>query len=268
VVEFIPLDSRRKHAEIAEQIRELVFNRMLNPGDRLPPERTLANRFNVSRGAVRDALRHLESQGFLEIRRGRSGGAYLQEMHGRQLVDGFGDMLRLGQVSVEQLLDARLAIELGLLESVRKNGGRGWIDRLGRNVEEAETLRRAAAREPTAGAALLRNLHEFHHLLAGATGNPVFILAVEAIIAILRIYLDEIGHHTCVSLDSVSEHRAVLDAIRSGRLDEARRVMEGHLRADSQRTVALIRKRARRSKRTATGTVARGKRAAAAPARA
>jgi DNA-binding FadR family transcriptional regulator len=216
---------------------------MFSPGDRLPPERTLAKQFNASRGAVRDALRHLESQGFLLIRRGRRGGAYLQAMHGRQLVGSFGDMLRLGQVSVEQLLDARLGIELSLIRFVKQNGNPEWMARLVRNIEEAELLRRAAMRDPAAGGDLLRNLHEFHHLLAAATDNPVFSLAVEVIIAILRRYLDTIGHRSCVSLDSVTEHRIIFEAIRDGRPDEAARAMEAHLRADSRRTVDLIRKR-------------------------
>jgi DNA-binding FadR family transcriptional regulator len=97
VLDVVPLGSRRKHEEVAHQIRELAISGRLAPGSRLPTERTLARRFNVSRTAIRDAFLLLETQGFLTIKRGRNGGAYLQEMHARQLASSFGDMLRLGQ---------------------------------------------------------------------------------------------------------------------------------------------------------------------------
>ena len=245
MVDFIPLDSRRKHEEIADQIRELSISRRLEPGSRLPTERLLAKRLNVSRTAIRDAFLLLESQGFLVVKRGRNGGAYLQKMHPRQLVGSFSDMLRLGQVSIEQLLDARLGIETSLLDFIPTRGPGRSIDKLDANLAEAWRLSR------TRGAAdkveLLRNLHEFHHLLAGATKNPVFILAVGTVMSILQKFLEDVGHHTCVSLDSVTEHQAVLDGIKENRIEAARHALREHLLNDNRRTVALIRRRRRTS---------------------
>lgn len=241
VLDVVPLGSRRKHEEVAHQIRELAISGRLLPGSRLPTERTLARRFNVSRTAIRDAFLLLETQGFLTIKRGRNGGAYLQEMHARQLANSFGDMLRLGQVSIEQLLDARLGIEPSLLDFVRvREGGRALAD-LEKNLAEAWQLSRSP--DPAGRVELLRNLHDFHHLLAAATDNPVFVLAVSTIMAILQKYLDDVGHHTCVSVESVSEHQAILDAIRKGRLDDAREALAKHLLNDNRRTVALLRRK-------------------------
>lgn len=240
MAKFVPLDSRRKSEEIADQIRELAISRRLRSGERLPPERLLAEQFNVSRLGVREALRLLELQGFLIIKRGRHGGAYVQDMHSRPVVSAFDHMLRLGHISIQQLLDARLAIEVSLLPFISVKNRNEWLAQLEANVVEAEDLRLAAQRQPARRIDLLQNLHQFHHLLADATNNPVFVLSIEAIIASISHHLDESGHEGCVSLESVSEHRAILNALKSRRLDEARAALEAHLKADSRRMSSVL----------------------------
>ena len=247
MVKFVPLDSRRKSHEIAEQIRELAIGRELKSGGRLPPERELAKQFNVSRTGLREALLLLESQGFIQIKRGRHGGAFVQEMHSRSITGAFHHMLRLGQVSIEQLLEARLGIELMLLTFAGQNARLPWIDELEQNVAQAEAL--AASKTSTARIELLGNLHRFHQILATSTRNPVFELAAEAIVAIISSHLTEAGHTGCVSLESVREHRSVLEALKSGRVDVAQRSLEAHLKADSRRTRALLKRYRRAPKR-------------------
>lgn len=238
MVRFVPLDSRRKSEEIAEQIRELAISRDLKSGERLPPERELAKQFNVSRTGLREALLLLESQGFVKIKRGRHGGAFVQGMHSQPITGAFQHMLRLGQVSIEQLLEARLGIELMLLGFAGQDGRKPWVGELEQNVSEAEAL--AASPEPAARVELLDNLHRFHKILASATGNPVFELAAEAIVAIISAHLSEAGHSGCVSLESVDEHRAIFEALKEGRIDVAQRSLEAHLKADSRRTRVLL----------------------------
>ena len=248
MVRFVPLDSRRKSEEIADQIRRLAISRELKAGVRLPPERELSKQFNVSRTGLREALLLLESQGFLQIKRGRHGGAFVQEMHSRSITGAVHHMLRLGQVSIEQLLEARLGIELMLLGVAGQNARRPWTDDLEQNVAQAEAL--AAANTPAARLELLENLHRFHQIVAEATKNPVFELAAEAIVAIISAHLTEAGHVGCVSLESVREHRSILEALKKGRVDGAQRLLEAHLKADSRRTRALLREYRRAPERT------------------
>jgi DNA-binding FadR family transcriptional regulator len=265
-LDVVPLGPRRKHQDVAHQIRELAISGRLLPGSRLPTERELARKFQVSRTAIRDAFLLLESQGFLRVKRGRNGGAYLQEMNPRQLAGTFGDMLRLGQVSIPQLLDARLGIETSLLDFIDARAESQAAADLRRNLDDAWRLSRST--DPGARVDLLQNLHEFHHLLAAATDNPVFVLAIGTIMSILQKYLDAIGHHTCVSLDSVAEHQAIFDAIMAGRVFEARKAVADHLLADNARMVELLNREARSVERPARADrVQRPTRGAAKPPR-
>jgi len=257
MAKFVPLESRRKSEEIADQIRELAINKDLKSGERLPPERELSRQFNVSRTGLREALLLLESQGFIAIKRGRHGGAFVQGMHSRPVSGAFGNMLRLGQVSIEQLLDARLGIEVMLLDFIGKSGRGRWLEQLEENLAEAEELGAQAARDPEARVELLKNLHGFHHLLAKATNNPVFILAADAIVAIISRRLTEVGHEGCVSLDSVREHRAIIEALKAGRVKEAQQALEAHLKADSRRTKTLLGRYQRNSKPAAASATGR-----------
>src|SRR4051812_50019963 len=74
---FVPVAGTRISAAITEQIRRAILERRLQPGDRLPNQRELAERFGGSRVTVRDALRTLEAGGLLAIRVGASGGPFV-----------------------------------------------------------------------------------------------------------------------------------------------------------------------------------------------
>ena len=67
-----PVRSTRIYEEIVRQVKQLIGEGRLKSGDRLPPERDLAEKFMVSRTSVREALRALQSRGLIEIRAGRA----------------------------------------------------------------------------------------------------------------------------------------------------------------------------------------------------
>ena len=76
---FDPIPTRRIFEEIADQIRQRIYDGDLKPGDRLPGERDLASQFGVGRMVVREALRTLEEGGLVQIKKGSDGGAFVKE---------------------------------------------------------------------------------------------------------------------------------------------------------------------------------------------
>ncbi len=77
--QFRPIHTRRAFEEICERIREQLALGVLKPGDKLPPERDLAQQLGVSRNVLREALRSLEMAGVLRLQKGVKGGAFIQE---------------------------------------------------------------------------------------------------------------------------------------------------------------------------------------------
>src|SRR5258708_1485513 len=79
---FQPVVPQRTFEAIVRQLKDAITGGLLQPGDRLPPERELAERFQVSRASVREALRVLETLGIVGMRRGADNGTVLRQEPG------------------------------------------------------------------------------------------------------------------------------------------------------------------------------------------
>src|SRR5438552_8839163 len=110
---FSPVTVARASCSIADQIRTAIVTGQLKEGSRLPPERELAEQFGVSRVAVRDALRALEAMGLIEVRVGARGGAFVTVPSGSVVGQTMSDMMMMQAISPEDVVEARLIVELG-----------------------------------------------------------------------------------------------------------------------------------------------------------
>ena len=104
-----PINSPRIYEEIVRQIRTLISEGRLKSGDRLPPERDLAERFRVSRASVREALRSLESMGLIEIRLGE--GTFVREISVDSLIEPLALVILTQREAVGELFEARRLLE-------------------------------------------------------------------------------------------------------------------------------------------------------------
>src|SRR3954447_9071682 len=110
---FAPIAVARASSAIAEQIRTAIVTGRLKKGERLSPERELAEEFGVSRVTVRDALRSLEAMGLVEVKVGARGGAFVTAPNGSKVAQTMSDMMMLSATSPEDIVEARLIVELG-----------------------------------------------------------------------------------------------------------------------------------------------------------
>src|SRR5436305_317219 len=110
---FAPVAVARASSAIAEQIRTAILTGRLKAGDRLSPERELAEQFGVSRVTVRDALRSLEAMGLLEVKVGARGGAFVTAPTGSKVAQTMSDMVLMSVTTPEEIVEARLIVELG-----------------------------------------------------------------------------------------------------------------------------------------------------------
>ena len=110
---FAPISVARASSSIADQIRQAIVSGKLTEGERLAPERELAEQFGVSRVTVRDALRGLEAMGLIEVRVGARGGAFVTVPSGAIVGQTMSDMMMMSALTPEDVVEARLIVELG-----------------------------------------------------------------------------------------------------------------------------------------------------------
>ena len=124
---------------IVDQIRTLIRQGRLRPGDRLPSERDLCERFGVSRVTVREALRVLEAGGLIDVRVGARGGAFVTTPTNARLGEGLADLLQLSPLTAAEVTEARMVFELGIVPLVVERATEEDLVALERLCEDQQT---------------------------------------------------------------------------------------------------------------------------------
>ena len=101
-----------KHEQILSQVEHSILSRQLKPGDKLPPERELQEKYQIGRGTVREVLIALQQKGLIEIRKGSKGGAFVREMDAEHASETLALLIRHGRISVKHLADFREVVEV------------------------------------------------------------------------------------------------------------------------------------------------------------
>ena len=185
---FEPIAPSRAFEEIAAQIRELVASGRLKPGDRLPAERDLSAKFNVSRNTLREALRALELSGMIELRKGAAGGAFVLPGSSGVVVNGLRDLYHLGAIKPEHLTEARVWLSEVVVRVACERLTEEDLAALEENIALATKADKAGNFQQRA------DLHrEFHNLLAAATRNPIITITMEGVMEVMREFVKTIG---------------------------------------------------------------------------
>lgn len=220
---FRPISSGRISEEIVEQIMLGIRTGLLQPGDRLPPERDLAERFAVSRVSVRDALRILETNGLIHVRVGARGGAYVTAPPSTLVGEGIAHMLMLSAVTPSDVTEARLVFETAVVPLVCERATKEDVANLTAICEEQ---RRALAD----GDYPMELSARFHVALARAAHNPAIAMLIESFRGPLLMSLER-AKEVIPSMGraGVREHLALVRAVRDRDPERARTIMASHL---------------------------------------
>jgi GntR family transcriptional repressor for pyruvate dehydrogenase complex len=214
--------------QVADAVLEIIQDQALRPGDTLPSTGELAERFNVSRTVVREALADLDGRGIIERSQGRE--SIVSTPGPEQLQELLSFQIRRHSVGAESLIEFRQSIEL---LSARMAATR-------RSDANLDALRDAYAAMEAAGSD--DEFHEadisFHRAVATASENVLIRLVLDAFAGLMRDLRPRYfkGHkRRGRTLDTVrAEHKKILDAIVKGSADDAAKAMAAHLEA-SQR---------------------------------
>lgn len=228
----------RTFDDAAEKVRTLLFNGALHPGDRLPSERELSVLLGISRPALREALRALETGGLLEMRPGKNGGTFITAGKASVVSGAMSDLLRLGSISIAELFEARQWIQGALVRAACERLTDAQIDALERNVDEAEAAHAQGRTEDR-----IRINVEFHNLLAEGAGNGVATIVVRGLTQAWQALMAEVGSDQVSG--GVALRRELLKALRARDEEGAAKALSKILRTSEALYKNLAKQRAR-----------------------
>lgn len=229
---FRPVRAGNAFEETVERLLTTIKLGLCEPGSRLPPERELADRLDVSRVTLREAIRALQRSGYVESRRGRYGGTFVSAELPNLTKAAARRLARVTGYSLDDTLTLRAVLEEGAAEqaaiaATRTSGG--------------DLVALTSCFEDCAGAG---DVHEyrrldsrFHLAVAETAGSPSLTSAVATARMRVNGFLDAIPVLEPNIDHSERQHAKIVSAIVAGRPEAARRAMAEHLSA----TAALLR---------------------------
>ena len=210
------------HKQIIANLKELINFKNFEPGDKLPSERMLSEKFNVTRSNLREALQTLESYGLVNSI--PQSGTFVADIGITALNGMIDDILRLPVPSFKDLVEARIFLEL---KGVK-------LAALRRTQDDLINLDNALAdysEKVVRGEDAMQEDLLFHLAIAKASGNPTlntFMLKITP-----EIINNFEKHHVCdkdTAFKGIQEHKAIIDAIREQNPEVARKAMKVHFK--------------------------------------
>lgn len=215
-----PIKKTRVAEQVADRIRLLILDSTFPPGRPLPAERQLAERFGVSRGSIRDALRILETIGLLATRHGQ--GTFAQELAVDRLVAPLASILSYRQDLEEELMDVRRMFE----PAVARVAATRVTDE---DIVDLQRILEAQRKKLKTGRSAIVEDTAFHGVLARATRNRVIVSIMATLNDLLvesrTLALRQEGRPS----RSMQGHEAVVAALRKRDGEAAATAMREHI---------------------------------------
>jgi GntR family transcriptional repressor for pyruvate dehydrogenase complex len=223
-----PLRLRNAGEQIADRLVTAIALGVFVPGQRLPPERDLATSLDVSRTTVREAISRLAATGYVEVRRGRNGGALVLTAGGSETNEMIRRTLAPGWEQLDQLFDFRTLVEplIAKTAAARRDG------------QALERIQQALADYQSAGSdreASSRADGALHRAIAEATANPYLIDLSDRIRQGVSLGFRAEPYSPAIRAKALIEHAELTDAIAVGDVDRAATLAGHHFASTEER---------------------------------
>lgn len=221
---FKTVKTNKVSESIIQQIREAIFAGRLQPGDKLPSERELIKTFHVSKATMREALRSLEVLGFLEIRQGGSGGAFVTTIDTKKARELFTNILHFKKLTLKHLAEVRVILETHTAATAANTITASELKQLRTLVEQAQDdlNQKDLSR-------LRRNELDFHRIIGNACGNPLLSLFIDLVHNLLADAKEVLKPKSDFSLRVLEAHQRIYAALKDRNAEKARLEMHRHL---------------------------------------
>jgi DNA-binding FadR family transcriptional regulator len=215
---------RKLSDEVFARLKAMITSGELQPGDEMPSERELMERFGVGRPAIREAMQALAGMGLVVISHGER--AKVLELTAqsifRQMDMTAKIMLAKSSDSLEHLKSARIFFERGMAREAALKGEAGDI------ADLRDILERQRSSLGDAEAFIAADM-EFHTRIARISGNPIYVAVSEAMLAWLKEYHTEMLIWTGKEKFTLAEHEEIITCLAAKDADAAEQAVLKHL---------------------------------------
>jgi DNA-binding FadR family transcriptional regulator len=212
--------------QVAVQIQHYMQSEGLGPGDFLGREEDLASEFGVSRPTLREALKLLASGNLIRATKGPGGGIFVahtaDQGMSRSLSDAISMMLETGAVTLDELLDARVLLEVPLAGLAAYQPDEETLRQLRESLE-------ATTASPDDAELMAGADANIHKTIAAAGGNRMIQALTNWIFEVVQPSLIEVLEPAVVHSAVHEQHEALVSAIEKGDPARAERAMKDHL---------------------------------------
>lgn len=201
---------------VADRIRKRIISGELGEGASLPPEAQLMEQFGISRPTLREAFRILEAERLISVSRGSRSGARVSQPQVSGVSRYASFVLQANEVTVPDIFEARLAIELFAVRRLSRRGGKAAVKPLRKEVDRLEALDRIG---DTRG--FIATLTEFHEHLVEQGGNRTLHFMIQMLHELmdevkLRLIRRDAEGRVADSATALKSLRKLLDLIEAG----------------------------------------------------
>lgn len=214
---------------VTEHLRGLIHRGEISPGDRLPPEREFAEQLGVARISLREAIKTLQEDGYVEVRRGPRGGTFITELH--QPAEHWRTRMREQAGEIDDVVDYRIALETHAARLAARRRNRADLAELRSSIK---AMARASGR-----ATFRLSDSRFHDGLAHAAGNIRLETAIHSARGELFSPHDLLDYIEPID-ENLQDHQAIYDAVLDGDPDSAETVMREHLERSREQLRAIV----------------------------
>jgi GntR family transcriptional repressor for pyruvate dehydrogenase complex len=213
--------------QVMNEIRELISSGAYGPGDKIPTEKELAERFGIGRSSIREAIKIFNYLGVLESKAAL--GTFVQERSNIS-TEAITWSLLLGKDELDEIIDLRASIELWCIRKLTLGyaSGEEWakaaVLELNSIVSDMDEALINRSRE-----SLVEDDFRFHRTIIGSSGTPLFISIYETLRAFLREEMTKSQQDYDDPMQILEEHKEIRDSISGGNPDEAIRTHVAHI---------------------------------------
>ncbi|MFC2967418.1 FadR/GntR family transcriptional regulator [Acidimangrovimonas pyrenivorans] len=220
---------RSRPAQVAEAIKRLVVEQHLKPGDRLPSEAELIERFGMAKSTIREATRLLEAQGLVKTRTGPGGGSFVHQVTRERAQALLGNYFYFRDLTIRDIYQLRRALEPELAAALAGRLSEEVLQRLEDNIAVYAAPAETLEEEREQHVASLR----FHAILAEEAENELLGFVIGFMASVLSDITVERQLYAPPNAELWQRGRdyqlRLLDALRKGEAEEARRIMTDHM---------------------------------------